>query len=216
MKQPQTESTEEGELDRLEASALRPSVSPLQNLLATELATATLSADPLQKIRHVCEAFLMADLGDAAGVSRAEVLRIHGLSLAFVNKVALRDGELMVPWPFSINEAGDYLGPFCGGETWAIPLAGVDVERLASGEEGALAQYFEALYAATGTRPCHPGLVFELQLRFVAWALPLIVKLMTALFEKYVSGDTWEKTIAGLSGRKRTTHAGAGAEGFSD
>ena len=216
MKQPQTESTEESELDQLEASALRPSVSPLQNLLATELATATLSADPLQKIRHVCEAFLMADLGDAAGVSRAEVLRIHGLDLAFVNKVALRDGELMVPWPFNVNEASDYFRQFCGGETWVVGLPGFDYTRLNLDSEEGLAQYFEAIYDATGTRPCHPGLVFELQLRFVAWALPLIVKLMTALFEKYVSGDTWEKTIAGLSGRKRTTHAGNGAEGFSD
>ena len=214
---PQVESNEESELDQLEAAALRPSTSPFQNLLATELATATLSADPLQKIRHVCEAFLMADLGDAAGVSRAEVLRIHGLDLAFINKVALAGGELMLPWPFNVSEASDYFRQFCGGETWVIGLPGFDYTQLSLDSKKGVAQYFEAIYDATGTRPCHPGLVFELQLRFVAWALPLIVKLMTALFEKFISGETWEKTIASLGGgRRRTTHAGAGAEGFSD
>jgi hypothetical protein len=204
---------EEKELDQLEGVALRPSVSPIQNLLATELATATLSADVLQKIRHICEAYLMTGEQELGGFKLEEVKRILALDQAFINKVAYQGGLLAIPWPFQGGHAFEYLRPFC--QDWYFTeLSGVDYPKFYTGEQEEIRRYYHAFYDLT-TRPCDPGNILMVQEYFKNWALPICVKLMTALFEKYISPETWEKTIANMRGR-RTTHAGAGAEGFTD
>jgi len=205
---------EEKDLDELEKLALRPSVSPLQNLLATELATAVLSADVLQKIRHICEAFLMTGERELAGLTLEDVKRIEALSEAFIRKVALPGGFLMVPWPFTPTDAELYFLPFCGD--WVFEgLPEIDYAKLRAGDPKERRRYFAAFCELTGRQPCHAGTVFMLQGFFTNWALPLCLKLMTALFEKYISSEVWERTVSSMRGR-RTTYAGAGAEGFAD
>jgi hypothetical protein len=203
----------DSDLDALELEALRPSINPIQNLLATELATATLSADELQKIRHICEAALMVEEPEVAGVKLEEVRKILSLCEAFLNKVSLPTGDLMVPWPFTHAQAMEYFAGFCSDfALW--DLEGVDYEKLRARDPEAIRSYFAALHDHTGLYPCHPATVFQLQQYFTKWALPICVRIMKAIFEKYVSPQTWEKTIAAMKGR--TTHAGREAESVSD
>ena len=95
-------------------------------------------------------------------------------------------------------------------------LEGVDYEKLRSHDPEETERYFSAFLKFTREEDCHPGVILMIEQYFTNWALPICVKLMTALFEKYVSPETWEKTLQSMSGRRRTTHAGNSGAGFSD
>lgn len=111
------------ELEELAAKALRPTRRiGAEDLVASELASAVLS-DPLAKIRHVCEALMILDEGEKAQAKitekdeeEAEKIYVLAVSLANIhtNKEVDSSGQVYdsrcsIPWPFTLEEAGDWL-----------------------------------------------------------------------------------------------------------
>jgi hypothetical protein len=81
----------EDSLDIVGSKALRPSaMGPLQTQLATELAIATFSSDPLQKIWHILEAYRTLDQERQQEVEPDETERMkwnirYEITMAFLN-----------------------------------------------------------------------------------------------------------------------------------
>jgi len=117
-------SAEDGKkvLQLLDAS-VRPPPTGAEHLIAQELALAIVSI-PVEKIRHICEAFMVLDDDEVIEMGMKEafpiIKRVHALSQAFQHTREDFDYDeysnpremIKVGFPFTESEAYDYLHPW--------------------------------------------------------------------------------------------------------
>jgi hypothetical protein len=212
--EPVLEDSYEG-MEELAAKTLRPPRRlSAEDLIASELASAALS-DPVQKIRHVCEAlmFLNGEERRQAGITEEEVKRaemIYSLAVMFLNvyqEVFRTTSGLFVErsstiqWPFSLREAEKW-------KEWLCP-PGL-VIRYSEGEEDCGEDVkvpegrpeWEANYALTQGYKVTPDTVNRLKTHFVIRAMPEISALMKKIM-RLVSPDSYHQALQILRGGRR-------------
>jgi hypothetical protein len=201
-----------GEVERLAAKTLRPERRiSAEDLVASELASAILS-EPLQKIRHACEALML--LGEAerkqADITEEEAKeaeKLHALSLALSNAYVhelldsygrVVDNYCSIAWPFTREEAKDWLG-------WAEKLSvtywrngGADAMKE---EELDKLERFERIYEMTRRQATMPTLK-TFTTRFEQYAMPKATVLMKKII-LLVSPDSYRQALQILRGGRR-------------
>ena len=114
----------EGKINELESDSSRPSKfdSATQNL-ATELAIAQFSSDPLQKMRHICEAFFFLTKENqrlvlSDDLKQKDIEQIYDLILSFQDAKELPifsgsfERRIAIPWRFANSAAKQYFETF--------------------------------------------------------------------------------------------------------
>lgn len=209
------------EMDALLVSALRPSSKDaLQQLLASELAAAVFAADPLQKIRHVLEGYMLLNDEQRAQVvpeeaERQELMRMYTVTnaLARITETAVPycyTRMAFIPWTFSGLSPYDYLKPFTN--TWYIIDKqyfdeGVK-ERLSAGEEWVWRWYLA--YFVEWTRSAAPlSICMETRGSFIDYTMPRVITLLRHIHEAFVSSEVWEKTISSMRGGRVKSEGGS-------
>jgi len=103
--------------------AVRPPPTGAEHLIAQELALAIISR-PIEKIRHICEAFMILEEKEVIELGMKTVLptikRVHALSQSFSNTREDFDYDeywnpremIKIGFPFTEAEAYDYLHPW--------------------------------------------------------------------------------------------------------
>ena len=179
------------EMTELAAKALRPTQRVgAEDLIASELASAVLS-NPLDKIRHVCEALMFLDESEKAQAKitedeEKEAEKIYTLAVSLANihtdkeigpTGQARDNCCSVPWPFTLEEAEDWLD-------WATRPG-------KSGKE-----IYEITANETAIKNGRTILT-----RFLRYAMPKITLLMKKII-RLVSPDSYMQALQILRGGK--------------
>lgn len=199
----------EAELTTATQSALRPSgLGQLESSIATELAIAIFNARPLDKVRHIMEAFLLLPEESRNKItSEGEIplfRAMHTLSISFLDMQFLVDpwGEkyAMVPFPFAPNIAEYYLNHFIHiiyySESMSEDLRG----RLKRGDPEAKTQYYRWLARELSSN-CSVQRCFSVKNQFIMYAMPKAVNLARTIIEKFITKETWEAALAATLGK---------------
>ena len=182
--------SENNQMPNIITRAFRPSrKSDIQYLLASELAAATLAKDPLQKIRHVLEAFLALGEEEQKQICTQEEIDLYNMiyeaCLSLIGARELNEDNTfycIIPW---VNQDPRYCSFIYGSMPQEKSL-----QLIQQGRQGLL----------------DPAQASLIKSRFVTKAMPLIVRLMGKIMQSFITIEVWEKALAGV-GRKR-----AGAE----
>lgn len=189
-------------MEELVAKAIRPSRQlSVEDLLASELATATLS-DSLNKIRHILEGLMLLEPDELkkVGISKQkfeEARKLYALTQtlqnAYINREMISlspslsiDRYAKISWPFPREKATewlDWLGDDFEGRYFN------NSDEVLETEIGKLSQ-FEAIYVMTSdynaTMNTYKGII----IRFINYAMPKAVSLMRKLISR-VSLNTY-------------------------
>jgi hypothetical protein len=200
------------ELEQLGARILRPDQRvSCEDLIADELAMAVRS-NPLQKVRHSCEAIMLLGPGELkqANITQDDVetaKKLHELALDLTNLYVhqlkdrygeIRDDYASIPWSFKRSEAKAWF------EAWASDLEFIvwhsdhpgDAER-----EAALAKIedkFERMYAMTKAQ-ISVSSARAFVSRFEAYAMPIAISFMKRTI-LLVSPDSYRAALAIIRG----------------
>lgn len=176
--QPQQQSEHEKRLDELGAHARRSTSNHFQNLLATELATATFSADPLQKIRHVLEGYKLLEQKERDKVSTLEEAkmfqRMYDDCLAFLGIEGLPSDDMdrRAFIPFTFEDVALYFGDFA-------PQYATE-ENLGNFKSGAV-----TLSSCT-----------FLKNLFLSWAMDKVIILNRKMMKTFIDKKVWFDTLS--------------------
>ena len=170
------------QMGQLVSDSSRPSkFDSITMNISTELAIAQFSQDPLQKIRHILEAFFFLDENDRLRLlpdekERATFSRMYDLCEAFMKRQELPpdegDRRALISFTFEDSEVHLYFGDF------ALQYASEEnVQNFRSG--------------AMSLASC-----ILLENLFVIWAIREVTSLSRKILKMFVSGETWEATLA--------------------
>lgn len=158
----------------LQKALRRPKYGQLEHLLANELAVAAFHPDPLQKIRHIFEAYMVLTEAEAQQTfsqeERCKIEKMYNLCISLLNAVEMRMGPeriSVVSFGFSEKQAEEYLG-----------LIGVPPEN------------YEIL-----TEETHPANVRFVIVMFTKAVMPFAVQVMRRIIENFISPETWTQTL---------------------
>ena len=182
-----------------------------EDLIANELASAILS-DPLNKIRHICEAlFLLSeDEKQAAHISKdeeAEVDKIYTLLQSLQNNTRTKikrshsiDHRVDVNFSFSQDEADKFLDWF-NAERWRVsPGSSNEKEQIDKALELKNEDKpYAAFLLASRHAPLSKKTYERLKNEFVSYAMPKAVRLMKKLMNQ-VSSSSFEAALDRLKG----------------
>ena len=200
-------------------NALRPPASVgIEGLLASELATA-LYSPPLEKIRHIMEAFLLLDDGlvRKIGISKNDKVlyhRIHQLAIDFQNSRLHTFGwsimafiRIYVPFSFSLSDVSKYL--FWIGDykpeyqsSWDAPNPKVFDEyavKICENDDLCYQMVRTYLYGRNGVLSYSS--YYDLRNRFISYSMPKALDLSQRIF-KLINYDVWSETLALVRGGK--------------
>jgi len=204
-------------MEELAAKTLRPPQRiSAEDLIASELANAVLS-DPVQKIRHVCEALMFLDESERkqARITDDEVKeaeKLYRLAITFLNvatdQVIASDGRKIdvaatIQWPFGEQEAGEW-------EKWLTP-PGVTIQWFGLNEnEGneieAAVQKTKSLgernFIYTQGRKLTLDSVFAFKTHFTVNAMPTAARLMKKIMA-LISPDSYQRALQIMRGGRR-------------
>ncbi len=203
---------EDDEMSSLMTSAMRPSAqNALQHLLASELAAATFATDPLQKIRHVIEAYELLEDEKRALVlpkeeDRAEIDILYKNCISFLKLTEMPAGPYdnyrfaCIPWAFATTCAYDYMRQY----VYMYPMDSYPPEYekcLKDGDEEAWRSHLYNVARRTGQ---YAPMNECIQLRncFVDYAIPKMITLLRKIHENFISPEVWESTITSMRGGK--------------
>lgn len=212
----------------LVSKAIRPAqLGALDKLVASKLALALVSK-PLEKIRHVIEAYMALDeekksLLNVSVEEDKEYEKIYTVAVALLNArvYRLRREETVdvwvehdfaeVSWPFSIEEAPYYFSPWLktkkdfyfyseGGESEEIKKY---MDILAEKGVGKDSAWVIARAMAILQRPETSTAVNYLHVlnSFIVYAVPKVEQLMSRIFKYAVDPDIWDHVIKLVSGK---------------
>lgn len=197
---------DERELDDLAARSLRPSERlKCEDLVASELASGILS-EPIQKIRHGCEALMLLDEAEReeAGISpemSKQVEKLYKLDLAFLNvfvdmemdssgRAVERTHTISFPFPKSeVNEWAELFMP--PGKNWSPENSEKPLEEKAS-----------ILYEHIHCNRCNPYEINEIKSAFITKAMPVITSVMKKIIQM-ISPDSYRQALSMIRGGKR-------------
>jgi len=207
------EKAEGDELELTLAEAVRPpQKGELEQLIASELALAVFSTDPLQKIRHVLEAYKLLPIETRkdlfAEKERDEFSRLYEVCISFLQMYEEPSGNpydptrwVCVPFSFSWMVADRYLY-WCSRE-WDLPFSDwpkIKQHLAKLDPEQRKAEYHKALCQAM--YKCSMSLARQVQTEFIVYAMPVISKIMRDIFTSVVSSETWNETLLLMRGGK--------------
>lgn len=202
-------------MEELVAKAIRPSRQlSVEDLLASELATATLS-DSLNKIRHILEGLMLLEPDELkkAGISKQkfeEARKLYALTQtlqnAYINREMISlspalsiDRYAKISWPFPREKAAEWLDWL--GDDFEARYFRDSSDEVLETEIGKLSQ-FEAIYVMTSdynaTMNTYKGII----IRFINYAMPKAVSLMRKLISR-VSLNTYLTAMKNIQGRGR-------------
>ena len=159
-----------------------PKLGQFEQLLANELAVAAFNVDPLQKIRHILEAYMMlsdeerAKLLPAEEQGKVEVAYRICVSLLNVVEYPLSEFERLQAVPFDFQEK--------------------QAEKYLSMVSNSPIEAYRSLIA-----DAHPVYVSQFRVRFICSYMPLALQVMRRILEEYISQETWMQTLQALQRR---------------
>lgn len=199
------------------AEAVRPPQrGDLEQLVASELALAVMSANPLQKIRHCLEAYML--LPEDVRKQISETLEmdewipgaLYHCCISFLNIVEMPQKPtyierfISIPWSFPLDESSDYL--FWISRVWLVDEQLVEELRNTEDKEKRRElwnQYLKALYKYLSSGISSEIIVKHIQNEFIVFAQPIISRIMRAIFTYYVTKQTWQDAFSLVRGGKR-------------
>lgn len=180
--------------------ARRKSKVDIDKLIASELAIAMISPQPLQKIRHTLEAFKLVpkDRRVLCHVTEEEIElyeRLYEVCISLMNTVEVppRYGE--VGWSFATEVAYEYF-------FWIKQIRlfeGIDkklMEALKNGDEEARKEYCRKLAEYMANR-CPLQIIKSFESDFIAYAMPIISELMAKIL-LVISDEAWSEAFKSL------------------
>jgi hypothetical protein len=206
---------EDEELEETVSVAVRaPQRSDLEEWLCTELAIAVFSTDPLQKIRHIVEAYLLLpkeqrELVEPDEERRVEIMRIYDLTLSFLGTVPLPNGLEAVPLKFPPEKGVDYWLLFSRtlwslGEDWREALEEKRKLERENNKEGLMEWYRQYYYyfSLLLQRGAPVSMVSSVKTEFTVYAMKRCLSLLRGIYQNFISPETWMETVALLRGAK--------------
>ncbi len=200
--------------------AIRPPPTGAEHLIANELALAVVSQS-IEKIRHICEAFMILEKEDVAGIGmaeqEAEVMRVYAMTQALVkvreefdyDEYANPREMIKIGLPFTEEEAYAYLHPWATRLPFeSFPsegrLSSLQIEELIMRYDRLFA---EAVYIAKKTRTVDPEVVKEMAIfkaKYLYWTFRdgLTYETFNAFYTAFLAETTpkamqWFKKIMG-------------------
>jgi hypothetical protein len=159
--------------------------SDIKNLIATELAMALYAPTPLQKLRHIFEAFeLLTPSQQALLLRKEDIERAHRYrQLAnCINDLQKTDNErAFIPFDFPISEAPSYLDFFT---QWYRTLGASDWGDY---------RYRLAMYLKSGQASL--AICFEVKSAFINTAMPFALSLFRSMFGSYIGTADLEAAL---------------------
>jgi len=162
--------------------ALRaPKPGQLEQLLANELAVALFNVDPLQKIRHILEAYMSLSDTERSEVFTVEehtlYAKLYSLCISLLNIVTYPMSAIetvqAVPFSFKKDEAEVYLSMF----NFSNPKN--TYEQLAYGQ-------------------AHPVNVQQFKVWYITVAMPYCLNVFRRIVERFISSEVWTQTLSAL------------------
>lgn len=200
-------------------NALRPPTQAgIEGLLASELATALFSP-PLEKIRHILEAYLLLnkDLRKTIGVDKDDDIlygKIHKLSIDLQNARIHNFGykflsfmRVYLPFSFEIEDIGKYLfwiddyNPI-SNFGWEVPNPN-EMDNYANelcDNSLCIRMVKTYLYGRYGVLSYSS--YYDLRNRFISFSMPKALDISQRIFRKLISYDIWSETLALVKGGK--------------
>ena len=175
----------------------------LENLLATELALATNSVDPILKIRHIIEAYMLLSQEEKGKIlpsqeDRDRLERVYSLSLAFLNITPTHDSvqfdRSMIPFPFAPDKAHEYLDFL--SIRW--DLSGYFKNFKEENYHQQLAVYLSSGDASS-------GMCLQVKSLFVRHELPWTLNLLRLIFTSFISAEVWTEVSTSFSTKSGKT-----------
>jgi hypothetical protein len=210
----------EEELDETLAQALRPPQrGDLEQILASNLAAAVF-ARPIDKIRMIFEAFLLLPGKEQAAIATDEgrqcIKELYEVAVSLSSLVEepappyLYGRFASVPWSFPNDQGWRYLRRFMtrvidlsfylGPEAWSSLRA-----RMEKNDESAWDTYLNTLtiYLGSGLAPLTVAKMVEAE--YCICVMPFASALFRKIFTRFISKETWEKTLTIIGKPKRST-----------
>jgi hypothetical protein len=211
-----------GQMDQLVSDSSRPSrYSASVMALATELLVAQFAQNPLQKIRHVLEAFLTLKEDERKKAVPEEKDRIllskmRTVCYSFLDLIdmpsysGLYQRKMAIPFSFAEKEGIEYLAPF---HKCYRMLPGMDklYEKIGVNSGGNLSvensrrirgAYFYLLVHLMKygwyAQDC-----LSLKNEFINFMIPKIAELETKIRENFIDGNTWEAALFAYRGQSK-------------
>jgi len=190
----------------------------LENLLATELAIATYSADPLMKIRHIFEAYLLLNEKERFLIipdpnEQGEVSKLYVVALALLNITTTHDDydhdRAVVPLAFAHSEARIYLEPF---STITLDLGGyfsdwgaIYKDFRENKTEKSIRLYFSCLARYLNSGKAFLGHCLIVKNLFIQYAMPKALEMLRAIYTQFISPEMWYEVTSSLRKPKEPT-----------
>jgi len=186
-----------------ESIARAPRRGDVENLLATELAMATNSVDPLLKIRHILEAFMLLTSEEKERIASSfdldRLKRVYDLTLSLLQITPTHDSvhvdRALIPLPFAPDKGHEYLDFL----TIKWDLSSYFKKNYKEGN------YYSRLttFLTSGEAPL--GMCLTVKSLFVANTLPWTLEILRRIFTSFVSPDLWKELTTSIkTGSRRT------------
>ena len=175
----------------------------LENLLATELALATNSVDPILKIRHIIEAYMLLSQEEKGKIlpsqeDRDRLERVYSLSLALLNLTPTHDSvqfdRSMIPFPFAPDKAHEYLDFL--SIRWDLSGYFKNFK-----EEN----YYHQLAVYLSSGDASSGMCLQVKSLFIRHELPWILNLLRLIFTSFISAEVWTEVSTSFSTKSGKT-----------
>jgi len=196
------------ELDSIYVEAVRPTRTlGVENLIASELAQAVF-AEPLSKIRHILEAYLMLspeqrELLEIGEEEHKELLKIYKLCLDLQRIVWIKDPfsggmkTAAIPWSCNPDEIQNYLN-------WLNNMSPLYItHNMENTEKYRKLNEIEIFYLASIRGELAAVSARQVQIRFIHYAMPKVLCIMRLLLEKIVTPETWWQSLQVISGKSK-------------
>ena len=207
-------------MSELQSDSSRPSKFDSVTMnISTELAIAQFSQDPLQKIRHITEAFLFLEeeqrkqiVPEESDRERIEIIGQVCTSLQLMVELPSMPRSFVrrmsIPWNFSDNKGIHVLRMFV---LTGMPNANWDAafkRGLEDSEEKYVVEYFRWLLCATRNGE-DSNYCLGVKGQFLNWAMPIVIDLSRKILKAFINGDTWEATLSIMRGKSNASSSSA-------
>jgi len=192
-------------------AARMPKKGELEQLISSELALAVFSKSPLQKIRHVFEAYFLLSQEDKERLfnegERVEIERLYEVCISFLNTVMTTERCAAVCWSFPVDNASNYL--YWVKRVWIASPRELEALRKAMRSQDeeernkAWSNYLMWLASILSDGNSPLSFVRSVASEFIVYCQPIIAKIMRTIFTSVISRDAWRETVQLMRGAAR-------------
>ena len=206
-----TDGEDTEELKAYAQSIMRPlQKGDLENMLSSEMFVATLSTDPLGKIRHIMEAYRLLNEQERMEITSPDahrtMCRIYTMCLSLLNIKPCMQNCGAIPLRFAVEQAYLYINFLHDIEYDLSDYYGDHWARFMQEKEESPAfkqKYYENL--ARYLRSTKASLVFctEVKIAFIDYAMPLALELLRHIFSRFLGPEAQEEFKLSIMGRAK-------------